>query len=409
MYIGRPLPRVEDERFLTGRGRYTDDAGEPGQAWCAFVRSPHAHARLAHIDIARAARLPGVLAVLTGADYAADGLLPVDHVPNPVDVHDIEKRAFDNPRHWLHWPLARDEARHVGEPLVAVVAEMYEQARDAADNVDVRFEPLPLEETLCFDYRFGDAAGAERALASAPCVVRHRFECQRVVNCQLEPRSAIGRYDADGYTLIAGSQGAVLLRHLLGKVLRSDQVRVICPDVGGGFGPRNYLHPEHVVVLWAARRLGRPVRWASTRSEAFVADFQGRDATIDAALGCDAEGRILAYEVSLRGNVGAHTVSFVPLANFRTILTTVYRVPAVSLRVQAVATNTVPPCHIAAPAGRKRIMLSSGCSIRRRGASTWIGLKSGGVTSCARATSLIARRCAWCSTPGTSRATWSAR
>jgi carbon-monoxide dehydrogenase large subunit len=158
----------------------------------------------------------------------------------------------------------------------------------------------------------------------------------------MEPRSAIGLYGDEGHTLISGSQGALLLKLLLGKVLGSDKVRVVSRDVGGGFGPRNYLHPEQIVVVWAAKRLGRPVRWCATRSEAFLADFQGRDATISAALGCDDEGRIVAYDVRARGNVGAHTVSFVPLSNFRTILTTVYRVPAVALRLQAITTNTVP-------------------------------------------------------------------
>jgi len=342
MYIGKALPRLEDERLLTGRGRYSDDESFPGQAWCAFVRSPHAHARIARIDCTSAARMPGILAVLTGADYAADGLQPVDHVPNPLDLHDIGKRAFDNPRQWPHWPLARDKVRHVGEPLVAVIAETSEQARDAADAVDVAYEPLPLEETICFDCQFGERAAVQRALDEAACVVRHHFHVPRIVNCQIEPRAAIGLYGDDGHTLITGSQGALLLKHLLGKVLQSDKVRVISRDVGGGFGPRNYLHPEAIVVVWAARRLGRPVRWCATRSEAFLADFQGRDATISAALGCDADGRIAAYDVHSRGNVGAHTVSFVPLSNFRTILTTVYRVPAVALRLQALATNTVP-------------------------------------------------------------------
>ena len=342
MYIGRALPRIEDDRLLTGRGRYTDDESYAGQAWCAFVRSPHAHARITGIDTARARRMPGVLAVLTGADYAADGLQPVDHIPNPLDLHDIGKRAFDNPRRWPHWPLARDKVGHVGEPLAVSVAETYEEARDAADAVVVEYDPLALEETLCFDYPFGDAAAVAQALGQAACVVRHDFHIPRIVNCQMEPRSAIGLYDDDGHTLVSGSQGAVLLKHLLGKALQSDKVRVISRDVGGGFGPRNYLHPEQIVVVWAAKRLRRPVRWCATRSEAFVADFQGRDATIAATLGCDRDGRILAYEVHVRGNLGAHTVSFVPLANFRNILTTVYRVPAVALRVQAFTTNTAP-------------------------------------------------------------------
>jgi carbon-monoxide dehydrogenase large subunit len=339
MYIGQPLPRVEDDRLLTGRGRYTDDEALARQAWCVFVRSPHAHARIVSI---RTVQAPGVLAVLSGADYAADGLPPIDHVPNPLDMHDINKRAFDSPRQWAHWPLARDKVRHVGEPLVAVIAETLAQARDAADLVQVDYEPLPLEETLCFDYSFGDASAAAKALAAAAHVVRHAFTIQRVVNCQMEPRSALGAWDEHGYTLVSGSQGAVLLRSMLSRILQTDRVRVVTRDVGGAFGPRTYLYPEQIVVLWAAKRLGRPVRWTSSRSEAFLADFQGRDATIRAALGVDTGGRIVGYEVSLRGNIGAHTVSFVPLNNFRNILTTAYRVPAVSLRVQAVATNTVP-------------------------------------------------------------------
>jgi carbon-monoxide dehydrogenase large subunit len=339
MYIGRALPRVEDDRLLTGSGRYTDDESYPGQVWCAFVRSPHAHARIVKVE---APRSPGVLAVLTGADYAADGLQPIDHVPNPMDVHDIERRAFDNPRQSPQWPLARDAVRHVGEPLAAVIAETAEQARDAAERVEVEYQPLPLEEAACFDYAFGDAAAVDAALKSAAHVVRHQFASQRVANCQLEPRCAIGMLDTQGLTLVYGSQGAVLHKLMLSKVLGTDRVRVISRDVGGGFGPRNYLQPEAVVVAWAAKRLGRPVRWTASRSEAFLADFQGRDARVQASLGIDAGGRIVAYDVRVRSDLGAHTVSFVPLANFRNILTTVYRVPAVALRVQAVTSNTVP-------------------------------------------------------------------
>jgi carbon-monoxide dehydrogenase large subunit len=253
-------------------------------------------------------------------------------------MHDINRRAFEGPRQQTHWPLPRDKARHVGEPVAAVIAQTAALAIDAAERVAVNYEPLPPEETVCFDYSFGDVD----VLKDAVHVVRHRFVHQRVVNCQMEPRSAIGLYQDGEHTLICGSQGALLHKHLLGKVLGTDKVRVVVRDVGGGFGPRNYLQPEAVVVVWAAKRIGRPVRWTSSRSESFLADFQGRDAAIDAALGIDAEGRIVGYDVLLRGNVGAHTVSFVPLSNFRNILTTVYRIPAVSLRVQAVTTNTVP-------------------------------------------------------------------
>jgi carbon-monoxide dehydrogenase large subunit len=336
MYIGQALPRVEDARLLTGRGRFTDDEAIPGQVHCVFVRSPHAHARIAGI------RAPSGTLLLTGADYAADGLRPVDHVPNPLDMHDVGKRAFDNPRQWPHWPLARDKVRHVGEPVAAVIGETLEHARDAADAVEVEYEPLPSEETLCFDYSFGHAAATKDAMARAAHVVRHRFVHQRVANCQLEPRSALGAWDGQGGTLFTGSQGPVLLRSMLSKIFGTEHLRVITRDVGGGFGPRTYLYPEQVVVLWAAKRLGRPVRWTASRSEAFLADFQGRGAAIEAALGVDADGRILGYDVSVRGDLGAHTVSFVPLNNFRNILTTAYRMPSVSLRVQGVTTNTVP-------------------------------------------------------------------
>ena len=342
MYIGQPLPRVEDDRLLTGRGRFTDDEMDARQAWCVFVRSPHAHARIAAIRTTAATDAPGVLAVLTGADYAADGLQPIDHVPNPLDIHDITKRAFDNPKHWPHWPLARDKARHVGEPLVAVIAESLERARDAADLVEIDYQPLPMEETLCFDYAFGDATATQAALGRAACVVQHEFPIQRVANCQMEPRSALGTYGTDGFTLFTGCQGPVLLRHMLMRVLGSEHVRVVTRDVGGAFGPRTYLQPEQITVLWAAKRLARPVRWTSSRSEAFLSDFQGRGATIKATLGLDADGGIVGYEFHARGDVGAHTVSFVPLNNLRNILTTAYRIPAVSLRIQAVSTNTIP-------------------------------------------------------------------
>ena len=342
MYIGRPVPRLEDDRLLTGRGRYTDDEHLPGQAWCAFVRSPHAHARIARIDSRTAAGAPGVLGVLTAADYRADGLSPVDHVPNPLSLYDIGRRAFEQPIQSPQWPLAADQVRHVGEPAAVVVAATAAEARDAAEQVAVDYEPLDPGEAACLDAVSGDGEAVRRAFAQAALVVRRRFIHQRVANCQLEPRSAIGVFEDGRYTLITGSQGVVLLRQLLSRVLKSDAIRVVSRDVGGGFGPRTYLQPEQVIVLWAAKRFGRPVRWTSERSEAFVSDFHGRDSAMDAALALDAEGRILAYDVELRANVGAHTVSFVPPSNFRNVLTTAYRVPAAKLAIRANTSNTVP-------------------------------------------------------------------
>ena len=342
MSIGQPLPRLEDDRLLVGRGRFTDDESLPGEACCAFVRSPHAHARIVRIDASAALAAPGVLGVLTGADYRADGLAPIDHGPNPLSLYDIGRRAFDGPRHSPQWPLAEREACHVGEPLAAVIAETAAAARDAAERVEVGYEPLAPAETVCLETVSGDAQAVGKAFAAAALVVRQEFLHQRVANCQLEPRSAVGAFGEDGYTLFTGSQGVVLLKQLLTRVLGSDKVRVVSRDVGGGFGPRTYLQPEQVVVLWAAKRFGRPVRWTSDRSEAFVSDLQGRDSTIDGALALDAEGRILAYDVALRANLGAHTVSFVPASNFRNILTTVYRVPAARLAIRAFTSNSPP-------------------------------------------------------------------
>jgi aerobic carbon-monoxide dehydrogenase large subunit len=339
--IGQTVPRLEDDRLLTGKGRFTDDFTLDGQVWCAFVRSPHAHARIVEI---RRTPSPGVLAVLTGEDWVTDGLGAIDHVPNPLETLDIAKKAFDAPLERPHWPLAVGEARHVGEPVAAVIADSAERARDAAEHIEVEYEELPLERTQCFRRDLGDAAAVLRAFEGAALVVRGEFVNQRIANCQLEPRAAVGAYRDGRHLLISGSQGAHRLQQGLAGALKVEagMVRVLSNDVGGAFGPRAYLHPEQAVVVWAARRLGRPVRWTSDRAEAFAADFQGRDSHARAALALDAQGRILGYQVEVEADIGAHTVSFVPMANFRNILTTVYRVPAVHVEVSGVVTNSVP-------------------------------------------------------------------
>ncbi len=367
-YIGKSIPRFEDRRFLTGQGRYTDDYRLEGELYCAFVRSPHAHARILGIDAGQALRSPGVVAVLTGADYAADGLGGIAHMPNGADVIDVSLRSFMPPEQVLdlaHRPIASERARFVGEPVAAVIAQTAALARDAAELVSVDYEQLPSVASvveavkegapqlwdeapgnLCFSREFGDAGATGKAFASAPHVVRHQFVNSRIVNCQLEPRSALGAYDsASGlHTLISGNQGVHTQRVALAAVLKVpiEKVRVVCPDVGGGFGPRTHLYAEQVAVVWAAKRLGRPVKWTSDRSEAFLADYQGRDSVARAALALDAGGRILAYDVEWSGNVGAHTVSYTSMGNARRVLPTVYHVPAFRLRIQAVLTNTVP-------------------------------------------------------------------
>ena len=201
-------------------------------------------------------------------------------------------------------------------------------------------------DNIAVDATFGDRAATERALDASAFVVEHEFRIQRVANAQLEPRSAIGAYDADSgrYVMIAGSQGVVRQRATLAAALEVplERVRVICPDVGGGFGPRTSLYPEQVVVTWAARRVGRPVRWTSDRTEAFLSDFQGRDAVVHARLALDADGRIRALDADFLFNVGAQTGSYVPLSNAARIMTSVYDVPLACVRVRGVLTNTVP-------------------------------------------------------------------
>lgn len=369
-YIGRSIPRVEDERFLIGQGRYTDDIVLDGQLYCVFVRSPHAHARIGDVDTGEARNAEGVVAVLTGGDYRADGHGGIEHGPNPADGVDITRRAFvaspggrilDLP----HWPLALDRVRYVGEALAVVIAESAAQARDAAELVAVDYEvlasvaaPIAASEegapqlweeaprNLCFSVDFGDADATRGAMARAAQVIRHEFVNNRIANCQMEPRAALGDYDAatDVHILISGSQGVFFQQTMLAAALKvpMERVRVICPDVGGGFGPRTHLYPEQLVVVWAARRLRRPVKWTSDRSEAFLSDYQGRDSAARAALALDSAGRILAYEVEWFGNVGAHTVTYTPMSNARRVLTSVYHVPAMHFQVRGVLTNTVP-------------------------------------------------------------------
>jgi carbon-monoxide dehydrogenase large subunit len=368
--IGHRLPRREDQRLTTGRGQYTDDMNLPGQAFAAFLRSPHAHARILAMDTAAARAMPGVLAVLTGQDYVDEGLRGIDHIPNPIDAVDHKVKAFiasstGSVYNRRQWPLSVDKVRHVGEAVVMVVAETAHQARDAAEAVNVDYEVLPavvraddamadgapqlyadLPRNLCFETELGDRAATDAAFARAACVVRREFRNSRIVNCQMEPRSAIGQYDAtqDRWLLISGSQGVTRQQMGLADAfgVPLDRIRVVSPDVGGGFGPRSSLNMEPVAVLWASRRVGRAVKWTSDRSEAFVSDYQGRDLMIRTAAAFDAEGRLLALDNHMIGNVGAHTVSYVPMSNGSRIMTSVYDVPAVSLKISGVVSNTVP-------------------------------------------------------------------
>jgi carbon-monoxide dehydrogenase large subunit len=368
--IGQPLPRLEDQRFVTGRGRYTDDIRLDGQLYAAFLRSPHAHATLASIDTAAAAAAPGVVAILTGQDYLKAGHRAINHVPNPADAIEHARPAFMQSStggvlNIGHLPLPVDKVRHVGEAIAMVIARSLIEARNAAELIEIDYDvhdavvdaldamqpeaPSLWDDApgnLCFQTQIGERDAARRILADAPLVVRREFRHSRVVNCQMEPRAALGAYDeASGvYTLISGSQGAVRLKIALAHALQvpPEQVRVVCPDTGGGFGPRTFLYIEQLAVVWAAREVGRPVKWTGDRSEAFLADYQGRDAIIRASIGFDGDGRMLAIDNEWFGNVGAHTVSYVPMSNGTRVMTSVYHVPVAAVHVSAVLTNTVP-------------------------------------------------------------------
>ena len=368
--IGQPVRRKEDFRLLTGRGCYSDDVNLDGQAYAQFVRTPHAHARITAIEITAALACPGVLAVLTAADYLADGHLAIPHGAVPIDAIDPKKPAFVNldgaaPFDAPNMPLADGKVRHVGEAVALVVAETTAEARDAAERVEVAYAPLPAVTTavravepdapqlwdgapknLCVDAELGDEAATEAAFAEAAHVVRATLVNNRIVNAQMEPRAAVAEYDAETgtHTLYAGSQGSHRLKMVMVGALQvpPEKVRVVARDVGGGFGPRTFLYPEFLLVTWAARRLGRPVKWQGDRSESFVTDVQGRDLVTHAELALDHDGRFLATRTTLYGNVGGNTISYVPLSNGPRLATSIYDMKAGYVRIHGVTTNTLP-------------------------------------------------------------------
>ena len=361
--IGQPVRRVEDRRFITGRGSYVDDIVRPRQAHAVMLRSPHAHARIRAIDTAATAASPGVLAVFTGADVAADGLGTIPCV-SPLTNRDGSPCAMP-PRP----SIAQDRVRHVGDTVAMVVAESAAQARDAAEVVEVDYEPLPavvetahardpgqplvwddVPANLCFDWEVGDAAAVAQAAAGA----RHRIELtlinNRVAVNSMEPRGAIGEYDYgdETYTLWSSTQGSHFVRNLLAEHVfhvPENRIRVVTPDVGGGFGMKLFLYPEHALVLWAAKKLGRPVKWIPDRGESFVTDTQGRDNVTRLELVLDEGLRFLALKVELTANMGAYLSNFapeIPTMSGAIMHSGVYAIPAIYVGVKGVFTNTTP-------------------------------------------------------------------
>ena len=377
--IGEPVVRKEDVELLTGQGRFSDDINLPDQAYAVMVRSPHAHARIRGIDVSAAMAVPGVIAVLTGADAIEDGLKPIPHRPilGPPDIA-LGKRDASDKFLSSHRVLPTDKARFAGEAVAVVVADSLGAAKDAAERVTVDFEPLPaVSETInaiapdaplvwdearsnvCVDAEVGDPAATARAFERATHIVKLQTWVQRVTGVPLEPRAAVGSHDrATGRTtLYAGSGGVVRQKHELASVLDvpADRIRVVSGDVGGNFGTRNAFYPEFALVAWASRRIARPIKWTCERHEAFLSDYQGRDLFVEAELALDAEGRFLALRGSNISNVGAHTVSFVPLTKGVSVMSSIYHIPAAWVRARAVMSNT-PPTNPYRSAGRAEVM-----------------------------------------------------
>ncbi|MFH5926073.1 xanthine dehydrogenase family protein molybdopterin-binding subunit [Roseomonas xinghualingensis] len=351
--------RIEDERLLRGAGRYTADAIPDAAVAATFLRSPVSHARLIRVDATAARHMPGVLAVLTGVDLPGfgrmAGVLPQHHADgSPMVVPDVP-------------PLATDRLRFVGHPIALVIAETAHAAQDAAEAVEIEFEELPAAvetmfdpspaapvwdhapDNVVLDYAAGDAAAAEAAFARAAHVARARIVSQRLVVCPMEPRAAVARHDAvtGRFEIEAGSQGTAGLRNQIAAMMGVEpgQVRVISRDVGGGFGAKSHVYPEYAVLLEAARRTGRTVRWVATRSESFLSDTQGRDSVLEGELALDAEGRFLAVRLHSLVNTGAYQTSaatFTATSNLFRCLVSVYRTPVIDLRVRCLYTNTAP-------------------------------------------------------------------
>jgi len=324
--IGAAVRRKEDLRFITGKGHYTDDIGRPGQAHAAFVRSPHAHARIARIDTNVAAALPGVLAVLTGGDLQAD------KIGNLICGWMIHSKDGSPMKMAPHPALAVAKACYVGDPVAVVLAESLAQAKDAAEKMAVEYEVLPAvvdpakakegaqihevaPRNTIYQWHLGDKAATEAAFAAAKHVTKLDIVNNRLVPNAMEPRVAIGEYDegAEAFTLWNTSQNPHVARLVIAAFIGmapEHKLRVIAPDVGGGFGSKIFIYNEEVVALWASKRVRRPVKWTCDRSEAFLTDAHGRDHVTHAEMAFDAQGMIIGLRAQTVANLGAYMSTF---------------------------------------------------------------------------------------------------
>lgn len=362
-FIGQSVPRREDARFLTGRGQYTDDITLPRQTYGIFVRSPYAHAKLTRVDATAAQAAPGVLGVYTGEHFKDVGGLPCGWLINSTDTTPMKE-----PKHPI---LALDKVRYVGDRVALVVAETLQQAKEAAALVEVDYEELPAvvdvakaaqvaaaggvlhaesPDNQCYLWAIGDQAGTDAAMASAPHISKLTFRNNRLVPNAIEPRAANASYNPsdDNYTLYVANQNPHVERLLMCAFvlgIPEHKMRVVAPDVGGGFGSKIFLYGEETALVWASKQLGRPIKWTADRSEAFLSDAHGRDHLTTVELATDQQGKFLALRVKTQANLGAYLSTFssaVPTILYATLLAGQYATPKIHCEVQAMFTNTAP-------------------------------------------------------------------
>jgi len=360
--IGASLKRVEDHRFLTGNGHYTEDINRPGQSHAWILRSPHAHARIRGIDTSKAAAAEGVIAILTGADMAADG---VGGLPCGWQIHNKDGSPMAEP---AHPPLAVDKVRHVGDQVAIVIAETRDAARDASELIAVDYEVLDaavdmdtalsgktlvhddVPNNRCFDWEIGDKTAVDDAFAKADRVVSIDLSNNRLIPNAMEPRAAVSEYDrtTGQYTLYTTTQNPHVIRLLMGAFvlqIPEHKLRIVAQDVGGGFGSKIFHYAEEAILTWAAAKVNRPIKWTAERTESFMTDAHGRDHVTHADLALDTDGKFLGLRVSTKANLGAYLSTFgssVPTYLYATLLAGVYTTPAIYAEVQTVFTNTVP-------------------------------------------------------------------
>jgi aerobic carbon-monoxide dehydrogenase large subunit len=361
--IGAAVRRKEDARFLSGRGNYTDDINRPDQLYAFLRRSDRPHAKISRIDTTDAAKAPGVVAVFTGADMTADN---VGGLPCGWLIHSKDGSPMKEPPHPV---IAVDKVRHVGDPVAVVVAEMKQAAKDAAELINIDYQELPAVAlmrdaiapgaplvhddapgNICYDWHIGDKAVVHAAFAKAAKVVKLELTNNRLIPNAMEPRAAVGDFDPHSgeFTLYTTSQNPHVIRLLMGAFvlhIPENKLRVVAPDVGGGFGSKIYHYAEEAIVTWAAGKLKRPVKWTAERGESFMSDAHGRDHDTVAEMALDAQGIFLGLRVSTLANMGGYLSTFapsIPTYLYATLLAGVYRTPVIYCEVKAVFTNTVP-------------------------------------------------------------------